>query len=148
VLTTEKRPNCGQFGTIDFRNCADAEPRLMRSATGCSRRSAQLGRLPLLMPGLGREDSKSSARPRPREGRDWQGHRPRAPRGCAPIQCNPSHSVSAVAVGKTRGRGRAGVGDVDLVAVEGGAAARRPLSGPGGGYLVVVELQEVVCRRD
>jgi hypothetical protein len=53
-----------------------------------------------------------------------------------------------VAVGKTRCRERAGVGDVDLVAVEGGAAARRPLSGPGGGYLVVVELQEVVCRCD
>jgi hypothetical protein len=56
--------------------------------------------------------------------------------------------LSAVAVGKTRCRGRAGVGDVDLVAGEGGAAARTPLSGPGGGYLVAVELQEVVRRRD
>jgi hypothetical protein len=37
----------------------------MRSATSCSRRSAQLGCLRVLMPGLGRGDSKSSAPPRP-----------------------------------------------------------------------------------
>ncbi len=50
--------------------------------------------------------------------------------------------------GKPAVRGAPATGDIDLVAVEGGAAAGTPLSGPGDGDLVVVELKQVVRRRD